>query len=78
MNISINPPRLRTGFHLVSLPLVIATLPFGARAATPGFQCQPATLNIGLTKEIPTLVFCRTDSLIDESAQPITAQKLLD
>jgi outer membrane protein len=41
-------------------------------------QCQPATLNLGKSSAIPTLVFCRTDALVGDNAEPISAQKLLD
>ena len=46
--------------------------------ATPGLQCQSAELNVGNLAAIPSLEFCRTDSLVGDNAQPITAQKLLD
>jgi outer membrane protein TolC len=70
--------RLISGNCLLAIVLATAAWPNGASGATPTLQCQPASLNVGKSKEIPTFVFCRTDSLVGESAQPITAQKVLD
>jgi len=48
-----------------------------AVGATAGLQCQPATLNAGQIAAIPTLEFCRSQSLVTGDAKPITAQQLL-
>jgi len=45
---------------------------------TAALKCQPAKLNVGNLSAIPSLEFCRTDSLVGDNAQLITAQKLLD
>ena len=78
MNKSSLAARLMTANSLLAIALATAAGLNGASAATPALQCQPASLNVGKSKEIPTFVFCRTDSLVGESAQPITAQKVLD
>lgn len=47
-------------------------------AATPSMQCQKATLNAGTMAKLPTLTFCRSDSLNTGNApQSVTAQQLL-
>jgi outer membrane protein TolC len=78
MNKSSIAARLMTANSLLAIALATAAGLNGASAATPALQCQPASLNVGKSKEIQTFVFCRTDSLVGESAQPITAQKVLD
>lgn len=68
---------------LSSCIFLALTLSKGAAAKskdvdTSTLQCQPAKLNVGNLAAIPSLEFCRTDSLVGDNAQPITAQKLLD
>jgi outer membrane protein TolC len=78
MSVSFKAKRQMAGSSLLALALATTAGPNRVSAAAPALQCQPASLNLGQSIAIPTLVFCRTNSLVDQDAEPITAQKLLD
>ena len=78
MNMQCNPRRLFMSSSLLASALAILGAPHASNAATPALQCQPGKLNVGLSNEIPSFVFCRTDALVPGSAPLITAQQALD
>ena len=65
-------------YILLGLTLTKSAAAEGEVVETPVLQCQPAELNVGNLPAIPSLEFCRTDALVGDNPQPITAQELLD